>query len=300
MAAFGEIKEQVELAPADIRVLIGVSPAHTEFVKDLQGVIRAKGEIFLNGKNHILPYELYKNYYQDLQGNVLTFGYTPKSDIEITNAEILSNGTQVTLKFHFAPYQGQEITTIFPQHNLNIGENISASLLVIHMLGLNPLKAAKYIPEFKHPRPGRGDILKVSFKKHPITIIDQSYNANPQSMKTALESFARIPAPKDSVKIAVLGKMAELGDLEEQEHKKIFNLATKLGVDYIVFFGSPIYKKLLEHTKAEKAYYAEDITHATKIVEQIIGTLPKGTQVFILAKASNSQRAWELWKEWLG
>jgi UDP-N-acetylmuramoyl-tripeptide--D-alanyl-D-alanine ligase len=68
-------------------------------------------------------------------------------------------------------------------------------------------------------------------------VVNDAYNANPASMAAALRAIAALPARR---RVAVLGAMAELGDLEAQEHRRIAELAQELGID-VVAYGTPLY-----------------------------------------------------------
>jgi UDP-N-acetylmuramoyl-tripeptide--D-alanyl-D-alanine ligase len=86
-------------------------------------------------------------------------------------------------------------------------------------------------------------------KKKGITIINDSYNANPSSMKAALSTLAEIPAKR---RIAVLGDMLELGPGSKKYHQEIIKFAKKLGVDIILPVGDHFPSALKNKAEAIK------------------------------------------------
>jgi UDP-N-acetylmuramoyl-tripeptide--D-alanyl-D-alanine ligase len=94
-------------------------------------------------------------------------------------------------------------------------------------LGMTPSDIAKGLSEYR-PQPGRLNVI--AGIKHSI-ILDDSYNASPDSMRQALELFSRFPA---AYKIAVLGTMRELGSLEQEAHEEIGKMVALIAPDYLV------------------------------------------------------------------
>ncbi|NQU17497.1 MAG: hypothetical protein HQ564_05470 [Candidatus Saganbacteria bacterium] len=111
------------------------------------------------------------------------------------------------------------------KHNLN---NAAAAGTIAKLLGCTKRQIKSGLEKFK-PSSKRMEIIK----KNGITIINDTYNANPQSMKAALETLADFRGRK----IAVLGDMLELGPITRTAHKRIQKFARKVGVDLIITVG---------------------------------------------------------------
>ncbi len=324
MADFGEIKTQVGIAPADARVLLNVAPAHTEYVKNLKGVIKAKGEIFINSKKAVLPRNLVKYYNDILPKDTLTFGGCTRSNLRVVKHKLVEEGTEITFQVVRLPYtrfedvenavvrgwggrplrgrppqlnpESNTFTIFLPFYNLKIGHNIAASFLALELLQIPWYKAITSLSTFT-PFKGRGNIEAHTIMGKKVTIINESYNANGLSMTNAIKTFDKIPTT-NTIKIMVLGKMAELGKYEEPEHKKVVKTAlTTKTVNYIIFYGAPHYKNTLSSyiTDSTNIYYADTVDKARKIVENIIEQIPKSQNIMLMAKASNSQQAWKIW-----
>jgi len=85
--------------------------------------------------------------------------------------------------------------------------------------------------DFKFPV-GRGDISKLNFRDKIINFVDESYNSNPLSLKTALINFANIKS-KNNSKHILLGDMLELGKNSLNHHRSITDLINKLKMDKV-------------------------------------------------------------------
>jgi UDP-N-acetylmuramoyl-tripeptide--D-alanyl-D-alanine ligase len=127
------------------------------------------------------------------------------------------------------------------------------------------------------PRPFPNDVL----------VIDDTYNANPQSMQSALETLARLETR--GRRIAVLGQMGELGDADETAHRDIGRLAGRLGLDALVLLGASA-----EHAAqgAREAGLAEARIHVAADHDSVASTLASliGAGDRVLVKGSRAAR----------
>jgi UDP-N-acetylmuramoyl-tripeptide--D-alanyl-D-alanine ligase len=120
----------------------------------------------------------------------------------------------------------------------------------------------------------------------PVTIVNDAYNASPDSMAAALRTLAQI-APTGGRTIAVLGEMTELGDLADEEHDRIGLLAVRLNVGQLVVVGDGA-RRIHLSASAEGSWdgeslFAESIEEAEALLAAIIG--PGDT---VLVKSSNA------------
>jgi len=92
--------------------------------------------------------------------------------------------------------------------------------------------------ELKNPK-GRGDICKVKLKDKEIFLVDESYNSNPLSLKTAIENFDKIET-KNSKKYLIMGDMLELGKHSIKQHKLISKVLNKTKIDKVYVTGNHI------------------------------------------------------------
>ena len=276
MNHFGEIRYLGEMVRPDIAVISNIGDAHIEYLGSREGILKAKSEIFenlkpgglavLNGDDALLNT-------LDLPFRTLRCGQSEHCEIRV--ADVTDHGVT-----------GITCTVVSPRNTYHLsipapGEHMawSAAIAVAvgEELGLSPEEitrgAASYEPAGSRMRVVRlpGDRL----------VLDDCYNANPQSVTAALEVLAKTECGR---KVAVLGDMGELGDLTDQAHYNVGALAAMLGIDEIVAIG----------TKAEKiadgaAQSGGSVTHfATKeeAVRSLTGLLAEDTAM--LVKASHA------------
>ena len=151
-------------------------------------------------------------------------------------------------------------------------KNAAALLALVFSLKLNPSKAI-FALESWSPLAGRGQVLEIEVKysnyKISIYLIDESYNANPGSVKSSLETLASIYSYRKSKykynrRIAVLGDMLELGFFEVEEHVNISRFARLYKIDKIYSVGSrmkKIYDVLPSHMQGFWTETAEEMQH---------------------------------------
>ena len=118
---------------------------------------------------------------------------------------------------------------------------------------------------------------------HGVHFIDDSYNANPDSMKAALRTLMELDT--DGKRIAVLGRMLELGSESERGHREVGETAATLGIDHLISIGNDTIAVAAEEAGLENAAIAQDATDAAEILNEIVepGDL-------VLIKGSRSAR----------
>ena len=116
--------------------------------------------------------------------------------------------------------------------------------------------------KFKIPN-GRGDISKIKFKNKKIYLIDESYNSNPLSLKTAIENYDKINVSSNkSKKYLILGDMLELGKHSVEQHKLMSKIVNKTKINQVYVIGNYIketFKKIELNKKAKILKNKSDI-----------------------------------------
>ena len=232
-----EIDSLTKITKPDIAVVISVENNHIEFFNGINQIAQAKSEIF-NGlnKNGIAIYNNSTNCVKTIlenaqqnTNNIVSYGKKNIKDIKITdNYQIVLldiSGNEVKVKIN-----GLGSHRIF---------NTLAVLNIISELGLNPSNAIKKIEDIK-PTVGRGSSEKIKIKHGEITLFDESYNASPASMKSALEALGLTKTK--GRRIAVLGDMLELGQESSKLHKELINDINKNHIDIIFACGKYMYE----------------------------------------------------------
>lgn len=212
MSAKGEIEELVSYVQPDVAVITNVYPMHIEFFDSFEGIAEAKAEIFKGLKK----------------------GGTAIINEDTNFASLLEkrakeNGAKVV---KFGKYTHPDVKLELSDEGEHHLYNAWCALSVVAVLGLDPAKAAAALKNFQ-ALPGRGmkHLLKLP-AGGTYTLIDDSYSGQPEAMKLGIETLGKMQCV--GRKIAVLGKMAELGDTSKSRHIEIGKAAAAAGLDVVV------------------------------------------------------------------
>jgi UDP-N-acetylmuramoyl-tripeptide--D-alanyl-D-alanine ligase len=160
--------------------------------------------------------------------------------------------------------------------------NSLAILLAVHALGADMERAAEALRHFTPPK-GRGERTRLTLPMGDVTLIDESYNANPTSMRAALGLLAEMQV--EGRRIAVLGDMLELGPRASQMHEELADDIEELGID-LVFAAGPLMKSLFNRLpSSRRGVWAPA---AADIEKELAMALNTGDVVMV--KGSNGSR----------
>jgi UDP-N-acetylmuramoyl-tripeptide--D-alanyl-D-alanine ligase len=225
----GEMARLAEISEPDIGVILNIGHAHIEGLGSIEGVAKEKGELIKNIKSEgaavlnaddPFAYELYKK----ASCNIIFFGTSDKADIKASDIK------RENMKISF--------TLITPLGRILINLPVCGSFMVSNALaaacigflaGLSNEDIKKGLENFTQAD-GRMNIIK----KHRVNIIDDTYNANPDSLSAAVNEFERFKGKK----FLALGDMLELGENSEKYHKNIGILIGKKDLAGIFITGS--------------------------------------------------------------
>ncbi|HEX8065749.1 MAG TPA: UDP-N-acetylmuramoyl-tripeptide--D-alanyl-D-alanine ligase [Thermoleophilaceae bacterium] len=221
MRGAGQIAELTQIADPDVGVVVNVGPVHLELLGTVEGVAAAKAELIRDlrpGAACVVPANerlLAPHLRRDL--DTLRFG--DGGDVRLASfrdgvARIDARGTRIELEL---PYS--------EPHNV---QNTVAAVAAATALGVVP--SGRLDVRFSSLR---GEVLELG---GGVTVVNDCYNANPMSMRAALDHLAESPARR---RIAILGTMAELGPEGERYHREIGSHAAEVGVDVLVTVGEP-------------------------------------------------------------
>ena len=207
----GEIKLLCEITQPNYGVITNIGLAHLEGFKSLEGIQRAKKELYdyiklSNGSIFINNEDKFLN---TISTDIKRISYGKSGDV--------AGNIASSIPFININYKGTIINS-----NLSGNyqfDNIMLSICIAEYFQIKYVDIVKAISEYT-PSNNRSQIIKTSNNK----ILLDAYNANPSSMKAAIDSFA---SDKTSNKILILGDMFELGDYSSEEHKKIVELAKR-------------------------------------------------------------------------
>ncbi len=231
----GEINKLSKIVKPNLAVITNIAEAHIENFSDIQGIANAKSEIIRNIKDNgsiILnrddKFFNYLNKKAKLKKlKVISFGKSKNSNVRLIKIKKRKNSQVINVKVHDLKFE-------FEIKNINV-YNVLASLAVIYELRLNINKVIHLFKNFE-PSEGRGKIYKAKRYSRKFNLIDESYNANPLSVKNAIINLSEIKKNKFK-KYLVLGDMLELGSRSEFYHKELSKLINSSDIDKVFIKG---------------------------------------------------------------
>ncbi len=233
MNHLNEITPLVKMVRPNIAIITTVAPAHLGFFKDLEEIALAKSEIFegisqhgyaiLNHDNQFFDYLKNKAQAKDVE-NIQSFGVHKDSDLRLINVDLKPDHSMVEIELNGQKHHYKIGSPGRHQVQNSLGLLLIVANLAIDINDILPVLANISLSD------GRGSITSQAIASGVITLIDESYNANPASMVAAFSVLDAQYPKKLGIKIAILGDMLELGTGSPQIHA---NLATEIMVSKI-------------------------------------------------------------------
>ena len=294
MNNLGEISLLTKIAKPNIAIITNVGTAHIGNLGSRENILKAKleileglqenGTLIINNDNDLLN-EWSKKYSGSV--NVFTYGIDNKSDIMASNIDL----GETTSKFQLEvdekqrAYVGNGEQINVPVGGKHFVYNALCAISVGKLLGIKIENVKHGIEKFELSK-NRMEIFKVK----SITVVNDCYNANFDSMKAGIESIAKMEGKR---KIAVLGDMLELGDFSKDLHYKVGLEVVKNNIDMLITVGKES-KNIADATKESKIYPENVFTFDKNedAIELIKNTVADGD--VILVKASNGMKFIEI------
>jgi UDP-N-acetylmuramoyl-tripeptide--D-alanyl-D-alanine ligase len=282
----GEITPLVAMVRPHVAIITTIAPVHLEFFASIEAIADAKAEIFsgleqggtaiLNGD---IPQfaQLRQHALASPAGRLLTFGASEDADAQFIDVENVAEGSRVTAKLF-----GKPLTFFIGAPGHHMAMNALAVLLAVEALGGNVEQAARDLANFAPPK-GRGERCLLSLPFGDFTLIDESYNANPTSMRAAIAVLGETQA--EGRRLAVLGDMLELGPDGAALHAGLADALAASNID-LVFAAGPLMRHLFEALpEGRRGAWAAT---AEELEPAVFNALRPGDVVMI--KASNGSR----------
>jgi UDP-N-acetylmuramoyl-tripeptide--D-alanyl-D-alanine ligase len=236
----GEIRTLCLIAKPDYGIITNIGTAHIEGFGSFEGVVKAKTELYeylrkvngialFNDKNPLLTEKIFRIINRAVP-------YSDPTGIELLVEEVpseLNLKAKVTFQHHTYNINSQ----LFGSYNL---ENLKAAIAAGLFFGIDIKDIAGAIESYQ-PANNRS---QVKMTKMDNTLICDSYNANPSSMKAALDSFASLKAASKAV---ILGDMLELGEKSQDEHANLIGMLKKCNAEKVFLVGNQFSKLPGEH-----------------------------------------------------
>jgi len=252
----GEIDYLSKIVKPQIAIITNISGAHFKNFNTLKDIASAKSEIInniLDNGTIILNkddqfYNLLFKKAKEREVNIVSFSLKKKADIFLKNIKKIKNyyRVKVSVSKNFFYFNTNNI-------NDNFISNILASVAVLFILDLDIKNIEKKFIKFKIPE-GRGDINIIKKFNKKFKFIDESYNANPLSMRSAIKNINSYKINNRSKKIVLLGDMLELGNKTIKFHKELSYIINKSNIDKVFVYGKYMretFKNLLGKKKGK-------------------------------------------------
>ncbi|KUN86547.1 UDP-N-acetylmuramoyl-tripeptide--D-alanyl-D-alanine ligase [Streptomyces bungoensis] len=280
----GHIRYLTGLTPPRIGLVLNVGSAHIGEFGGREQIAQAKGELVealpedgaavLNADDPLVRAMAART-----KAKVVLFGESAEADVRAENVRLTDSG-QPSFRLH-TPSGAADVTMrLYGEHHVS---NALAAAAVAHELGMSAEEIATALSEAGSLSRWR---MEVTERPDGVTIVNDAYNANPESMRAALRALAAMGRGRRTW--AVLGKMAELGDEALAEHDAVGRLAVRLNVSKLVAVGG-IEASWLQLGAYNEGSWGEESVHvsdAQAAVDLLRSELRPGDVV--LVKASRS------------
>ncbi len=236
----GEIGPLSRMVRPDVAIITTIAPAHLGNFSNVDEIADAKAEIFegvVNGGDAILNRD--NPYYERLeqaalaQGveNIHSFGQHAKAEFRLAEFDGAAELSTVWVSFGG---ETREVTIGAPGRHL--AENAMAVLAAVSLVGADVDAAIEAFASLSAVK-GRGQRHRLKMPEGALTLIDESYNANPASMRAAIAVLASAQPGEDGRRIAVLGDMLEMGEFAPSVHAELAGPLLASGIEHVWLAG---------------------------------------------------------------
>ena len=217
----GEIGELTAFIKPDVSIVTAVEKAHTEKLKSFDVILSEKMSITESVPVSIVPHT-FKEFSKSCE--TLTFGR--EGDVKVDEVKFLPDKTLFSLEFC-----GKRLSFESPIPGYSLVNGTAISVAVALVLGIEVTDFPEKLKTFQPPE------MRLRLERlKGVVLINDVYNANPRSMENAVYVLSLQPGTK----VAILGDMAELGEISEEEHRKLGELLNRAGVSELIAFGEEI------------------------------------------------------------
>ena len=265
----GEIDQLSKIIKPDVSVITNINYAHAKNFKNIKAIALAKSEIIHNTKSNgfvILNaddnfFNLHNKIALKKNLKVISFGIkNDKSNVKLIGIKKQGKNFKVEVQLNKSKRYFL-LSNNFQNNIYNVLAAIAIMSIYINIFKLNK----NIFINFKTPQ-GRGDFSKIKVNKKKLNLIDESYNSNPLSLKTAILNYDKINSKK-SKKYLLLGDMLELGNHSKKLHQSIAPIINKTKIDKVFVKGNKatfIFENLLRHKKGRILYSKSQIINLIK------------------------------------
>lgn len=284
----GNIKKLCQIAKPDTSILLNIGSAHIEIFGSRELILKTKSEIIecLNAEDvAVLNHEDETFSKQKTKAKVVSFGLSG-ADVSAKNV-VLNDKAQASYELEFEGKVSQVNLKIVGAHQVS---NSLAAAAVFLKKGLDIDLVAKTLSNSVAKSKWR---MQVEVNRKNITVINDSYNANPESMKAAIRTLKQVGADKKT--FIIVGEMLELGSDSKQMHEEVADLIQKLDVKKTLVVGNGA--KIISDYLSSNAYkgrleFCMDIDSAISKTKEMVEindvVLVKASRAIGLERVANA------------
>jgi len=283
----GEITPLTKLVRPHVAIITTIAPVHLEFFSGVEAIADAKAEIFLGvepggaavlNRDNAQFARLAAHAADAGVARIVSFGEHMEADARLLKLVLQSEGSAIE-----ADILGHRVAYKLGAPGRHHALNSLAVLAAASLAGADLALAALALAEFA-PAKGRGTRIALELPAGEALLIDESYNANPTSMRAALALLGQAPVEPPGRRIAVLGDMLELGPAAADLHAGLAEAVTGNAID-LVFCAGPLMEALwLALPPERRGGYAKD---AAALEPMVIAAVRGGDAVMIKGSAGS-------------
>lgn len=290
----GEIRVLSKLSEPDVGLITNIGWAHIGRLGSKEAIMEAKSEIFeyvsTDGIGVLNADDVYsRRIYEKLKIKKYTFGFDEKSDVR---GIIVSKKNDYCILEVFFP-NNKKTKIRLPIFPLNIYRNLIAALTVFWIFYPDEVDQVNEISNLAFPK----QRLNIKVTKKGVFIIDDTYNANPDSMKTAIEYLEVFRT--SGKKVALLGDMLELGDYSIEGHEEVILDLKDKNFDLVVLYGEEmkkVYEEMKDFLKNKNIFCFTNVDDIKNLLKNTLNSsdvvLIKGSRAMQMEKFVNFLEDW--------
>ena len=281
----GEIDNLTNIIKRNVGLITNINYAHAKNFKNIKQIALAKAEIIKN----ILPngfvvlnaddsfFKLHKKIAENNNINVISFGIkTKKANVKLFNIKKVKKAFKIKVKLN-DKFKYFIISNNFQSNIYNILSALSVISIYKDVLKLNE----KIFLDFRSPA-GRGDHSTIKIGNKKINLIDESYNSNPLSLKSALKNYDNIDTKKYR-KYLLLGDMMELGSHSKKLHQSIVPIINETNIDKVFVMGKMVREIFDNIVKVKRGRILENKSGIFELIKKDFNN-----NDYLMIKASNA------------
>jgi UDP-N-acetylmuramoyl-tripeptide--D-alanyl-D-alanine ligase len=263
----GEITPLTQLVRPHVAIVTTVEPVHLEYFASVADIAAAKAEIFsglepggtaiLNRDNPF--FELLAARAAEHGARVVSFGRHEAADVRAEVLSLGADGSDIVARIG-----DRRIAYRVGSPGAHVAQNSLAVVAALDALGADVTQAITALAEVRATK-GRGERFEIGLPEGAILLIDESYNANPASMRSALAAMATVPRDRYPRRIAVLGDMLELGAQSDTLHASLEEPVDAAEVDLVFACGphmQSLFSVLPASRRGEWAQTSQELSSA--------------------------------------